>query len=368
MRENQNPGSEPLPERCAEVLRGVVEAYFSTGVPVGSRAVVERWTANRKSDAPSSATIRHLCGTLEQSGYLAQPHTSAGRVPTAKAICWWLQGLEAPQPLAGQASHRFTQALMAAGDEARLWQLTSEFLADITGQLGLVVVQPWRDRGLRQLRFFRLTEHRVLAILVASDGQVRERVSRLPETFSQLELDDAARYINANFSGLTLARIRRELLNRVEEERAAYNALLKRVLVLSHCGVFEQHDQGQIFIEGASHLAATLHGEQLGEMLERLNQKERWAHLLNQVGSGGEDTVSWQAGPLGDAAVLPQRWIHARVGLAAEAMPEFSIISTNCHQGTVAILGPQRMPYAMALGAVSLAGEVLHKVLGDASA
>lgn len=368
MRANQNPGSEPLPERCAEVLRGVVEAYFSTGAPVGSRTLAERWTASTTNDAPSSATIRHLCSALELSGYLAQPHTSAGRVPTTKAICWWLQGLEAPQPLAGQASHRFAQALMTAGDEARLWQLTSEFLADTTGQLGMVVVKPWRDRGLRQLRFFRLTEHRVLAILVSSDGQVREHVSRLPESFSQSELDDAARYINAHFSGLTLARIRRELLSRVEEERAAYDALLKRVLVLSHCGVFEQHDQGQIFIEGAGHLASTLHGEKLGEMLERLNQKERWVHLLSQVGSGGEDTVSWQAGPQGDAAVLPQRWIHVRVGLAAEAMPEFSIISTTCHQGTVAILGSQRMPYSTALGAVSLAGEILHRVLGDASA
>lgn len=368
MRENQNPGSEPLPERCAEVLRGVVEAYFSTGSPVGSRAVVERWSPSARNEAPSSATIRNLCSTLEQSGYLAQPHTSAGRVPTAKAICWWLQGLEPPQPLGGQASHRFTQALMAAGDEGRLWQLTSEFLADITGQLGLVMVQPWRDRGLRQLRFFRLTEHRVLAILVANDGQVREQVSRLPESFSQAELDDAARYINAHFAGMTLARIRRELLTRVEEERAAYDALLKRVLVLSHCGVFEQHEQGQLFIEGAGHLAAALQGEKLGEMLERLNQKERWVHLLNQVGAGGEDTVSWQAGPQQEAAVLPQRWIHVRVGLAAESLPEFAIISTTCHQGTVAILGPQRMPYATALGAVSLAGEILNKVLGDASA
>lgn len=350
------------------MLRAVVEEYFYTGAPVGSRAVAERWVGDQKSDAPSSATIRHVYGELDQSGYLSQPHTSAGRVPTSKAICWWLQGLAAPQPLAGQAGQRFTRALMEAGDEARLWQLTSEFLADITGQLGLAVVQPWRDRGLRQLRFFRLTEHRVLAILIDSDGQVREQVTRLPESYSQPELDDAAHYINTNFKGMTLARIRRELLTRVEEERAAYDALLKRVVVLSHCGVFEAQDQGQVFMQGTGNLAGAIEGQRLGEMLERLNQKERWAHLLNEVTTGGEDTVSWQADTLGDAAVLPQRWIHVRVGLAAESMPEFSLVSTNCRQGSVAILGPRRMAYPMALSAVSLVGEILHKVLGDALA
>lgn len=359
MRENAKFGLEPLPEREAEVLRGVMEVYFATGAPVGSRTVAER-----SPDGPSPATVRNICAELEAAGYLTQPHTSAGRVPTAKSIRWWLQTLHAPQPLAGDDGERFTRALLASGDEASVWQRASEFLAEITGQVGVVAVQPWRDAGLKQLRFLRLTDHRVLAIWIATDGQVRERVSRVPEAYSQAELDSAARYFNTHFAGFTLARIRRELLRRIEEERAAYDGLLKRVLVLSHCGVLELQDRGEVYFQGADHLASVLEGRKLGEMLARLNQKERWLHLLTEA--GGEDTVSWQAGD--EPGVLPLRWIRVRVGLEEEQMPDFSLITTAWDQGAAAILGTTRMEYPTALSAISLVGAVLHQWQGEASA
>jgi len=349
-----------LAEREAVILQGVLDSYLAGGVPVGSRTLAEM-----RPDSPSSATIRHVLADLEQAGYLRQPHTSAGRIPTSKAICWWLERLATsgsghdPATL-GDETFRLERALLDASDEATLWRLASEFLSDVAHQVGVVTVKPWRDTGLKQLRFFRLTDHRVLAVLVATDGQVRERINRLPEAFSQAELDAAARYFNHNFAGSTLATIRRELRRRLEEERAAYDELLKRVVVLSHSGVLEMEDSGAVYLEGAQHLAGLLEGDKLGELLAQLNQKERWLRLL---------AASDEAGPAKDTVELGQGAVRVQVGL--EQMPECSLISSRyqhgSHAGAIGILGSTRMEYQRALAAVAVVGELFHRILGENS-
>ncbi len=332
-----------------------MEAYLASGAPVGSRALAER-----RTDSPSPATIRHVLAELEQSGYLMHPHTSAGRVPTHKAIRWWLHQMQpAPPNPGGEERQRLERALREASDEATLWQRASEFLSETSHQLGMVAVQPWKDSGLRHLRFFRLTEQRVLAILVATDGQVRERVSRVPEAYTQAELDAAARFFNHNFAGATLARIRRELQHRIEEERAAYDHLLKRVLVLSHCGLLAMQNDGEVYFQGASHLLVGLDGEKLGQMLARLNQKEQWLHLLMNIGAGDEDLLEWATGTR-----VGRGRLRVRVGLEEEQMPEFSLITTEYRQGALGILGSTRMEYQRALGAVALVRDLFDQVLG----
>jgi len=334
-----------------------MEAYLASGAPVGSRALAEM-----RADSPSSATIRHVLADLEQSGYLTHPHTSAGRVPTHKAIRWWLQQMQPEQAKPGEEEvQRLERALREASDEATLWQRASEFLSEVSHQLGVVAVQPWKDAGLRQLRFFRLTDQRVLAILVATDGQVRERVSRVPEAYTQAELDAAARYFNHNFAGATLTRIRRELLHRIEEERAAYDHLLKRVLVLSHCGLLAMQNDAEVYFQGASHLLVSLDGDKLSQMLARLNQKEQWLHLLMGIGEGDENWVEWEASTgLG----ATRHRVRVRVGLEQEQMPEFSLITTEYRQGALGILGSTRMEYQRALGAVTLVRDLFERVLG----
>ncbi|MGH9482565.1 MAG: HrcA family transcriptional regulator, partial [Terriglobales bacterium] len=272
----------------------------------------------------------------------------------------------APQALtAGGESQKLERALREASDEATMWRCASEFLSEISQQVGVVAVQPWRDAGLRHLRFFCLTEQRVLAILVATDGQVRERVCRVPERYSQDELDAAARYFNQYFAGATLARIRRELMHRIEEERAAYDQLLKRVVVLTHCGVLSMQDAGEVYVQGAPHLAGAIEGEQLGLMLARLSQKEQWLELLMRVSEKEEgmpaNLVEWDSGAAGAG---PRHWVRVRVGLDREQMPGFSLITTNHPQGALGILGTTRMEYQRALGAVALVRELFERVWG----
>jgi heat-inducible transcriptional repressor len=344
--------------REAAVLRALVETYLATGAPVGSRLLAETRLAGI-----CSATVRHVFGDLVRCGYLTQPHTSAGRVPTPRAIRWWLQRLEEPAPAADSAAaQELEHSLRAAGDETTLWLRASEFLSEYSRQVGMVALAPWSDAGLKYLRFFRLTDRRVLAILVAADGQVRERVGRVPEAYSQAELDEASRFFNQHFAGATLARIQRELWHRLEEERAAYDALLKRVVVLSHCGVLEMQNGGEIFFQGASHLAGMLDAGRLAEMLEQLQQKERWLRLLTGLDrEGAERWVEWTQGESGGEA---RRWLRVRVGLD-DNLPELSLISANYGGGAIGILGSTRMEYQRALGAVALVREVCRRVLGE---
>lgn len=345
-------------------MRGVVETYLATGTPVGSHFLADHHVAGT-----SSATIRHVLVELERAGFLVQPHTSAGRLPTAKAIRWWLHGLEAPTPLAdAELSRKLERALREASDETSLWLRTSEFLSEMTHHVALVAVLPWRDAGLKQLRFFRLTDHRVLAILVTADGQVREHVGRVPEVYTQAELDTASRYFVLNFSGRTLARIRQELVRRLEEERAAYDELLKRVVVLSHCGVLAMQDQGEVYIQGTRHLADSVEAGRMGTLLAHLQQKERWLRLLAGVGlstedlesgSAAADVVEWEpVGPQGS-------WLRARVGMEQDEMPELALIAANSGAGALGILGPTRMRYEQVLAAVALAQTVCQRVLGE---
>lgn len=358
MRDASQAAAAPAAGRETAILEGVVETYLSTGFPVGSRALAE----DRLLDT-SSATIRHALAELERRGFLTQPHTSAGRLPTAAAIRWWLQRMNAPLPLGDEGQRlRLEQALRAASDETTLWLRTSEFLAELTKQVGMVAVLPAHDTGLKGLRFFRLTDHRVLAILVTTDGQVRERVGRVPEVYTQAELDTASCYLLHNFSSLTLARIRKELVRRVEEERAAYDELLKRVLVLSHCGVLEMQNDGAVYVQGAGHLAENLHASRLASLLSELQQKERWLHLLAGLDEPlSAEVVHWEAGE----NLRERCWLRVRVGMESEAMPELSLIAANYGAGAIGILGPTRMPYAHVLGAVALVRAVCQRVLGE---
>ncbi|MGH9394567.1 MAG: hypothetical protein ACRD1E_10390 [Terriglobales bacterium] len=130
--------------------------------------------------------------------------------------------------------------------------------------------------------------------------------------------------------------------------RPAYDELLKRVVVLCHCGLLEMQDQGQVYVQGASHLASVLAGGQLEAMLESLNQKERWLQLL--ADAGADAWVEWNGGG-----------VRVRVGLEDEA--RLSLIAADCGRGTLAILGPTCMAYPQAMAAVALLRELFGRVV-----
>jgi len=341
-----------LEGRDREVLVALLEQYLATGEPVASGRL-----AQQRNDGLSSASIRNTLASLEARGFLEQPHTSAGRVPSLKGLRCYVQQLAPPGPLAAADEARLQQSLVGSRGPEMLARVC-QFLSEMSSQVGLVGVAPWSDHGMRHVRFIRLADRRVLGVLEAVDGQVRERVTRLPEDYRQEDLDSAARYLNHHFSGWTLARIRRELVRRVDEDREAYDQLLKRVLVLYHCGVLEMQDAGQVYLEGTPHLVSLLHDhERLASILQTLHEREKLLALLTRMAEDG-DAVG------GDAT------LRVRVGLAEHDLPEMSVITAQYvapdrTEGSIAILGPTRMEYERAVGVVARVRDVFSRMLKE---
>lgn len=353
LEQNQTGNHESnLTAREAAILTAVLENYLRTGEPVGSKML-----AQQRQSVLSPASIRHVLAILEEKGYLQQPHTSAGRLPTFEALKFFVRQLPADAWKGVEAS-QIEQQLLHAHDWPTLQARATQFLSQVSEQLGMVAVTPWPDPGVREVRFIRLTERRVLAIVIAADGQIRERVSRVPEAYTQDELDAAATYLNHCFSGFTLSQIRRELTRRIEEERAAYDRLLRRVLVLYHCGVLEMQDTAEVYLEGASNLARLLRdSERLADILEALTEKQKLLDLLT-----GFSESSVELGQDGAIRVC--------IGLDNPAMPDFSLITANFQapdqtRGAIGILGPTRMRYDRAVAAVTLVRTVFSRVLQD---
>jgi heat-inducible transcriptional repressor len=350
---NASRGPASIGAREQEVLKALIRTYLATGEPVASRVL-----AQQRDDGLSSASIRNVLADLEEAGYLFQPHTSAGRVPTLDALRLYVASLDRHSHLPMREEESLRRALEPSGDEQSMLSRACAALSQITHQLGVVAVVPWSDTGLREIRFFRLTDRRVLALLVTVDGQVRERVARVPEDYSQDELDTAGRYFSRHFAGYSLERIRKELLKRVAEERAAYDQLLKRVLVLYHCGLLEMRDAGRVYLEGTAHLVGILrHHERLSEIVAALAAKEKLLSLLTTLVHESHHGES-------------EGEIHVRIGLEEADLPEISLVAasycTADHtEGAIGVIGPTRMEYDRAISAVSRARDLFNRVLKD---
>jgi len=227
------------------VLTAIIDLYIATGEPVASQSVA-RFFANR--EGLSSATIRNVMATLGETGLLDQPHTSAGRVPTAAAFRYYVEQITRPEAQASQLA----AAQAAPMSEARRGQIedsftgvtstndylerTSHVLALLSSGLGVALASSTASQVLEHIHFSRLSTGRVLAVLVTQAGAVQDRVLALDRELTHLELETAGRYLNENFRGWPVERIRAEVARRIELEETAYHQMLASVEELCRKG------------------------------------------------------------------------------------------------------------------------------------
>ena len=234
------------------VLTAIIELYIATGEPVASQAVA-RLFADR--EGLSSATLRNVMAALGEAGLLEQAHTSAGRIPTAAAFRYYVEQITQPgrelarAQIAGRGGRRESQIRLS---EARREQIeesftgvtssndylerTSHVLALISSGLGVALASATGGQVLEHIHFSRLSTGRVLAVLVTQAGAVQDRVLTLDHELTHVELETAARYLNENFRGWPIERIRAEVARRVEVEREAYRQMLASVEELCRKG------------------------------------------------------------------------------------------------------------------------------------
>jgi heat-inducible transcriptional repressor len=328
----------PLKSRHREILSSIVRTYIETGEPVGSRTI-----SKLRQEDLSAASIRNVMADLADEGYLSQPHTSAGRVPTEKAFRFYVSSLTAgrmPHAETDRLSHELKQLDTL---EQRV-ERSSFFLIEMTANVGIAAALPTISQELDQIELIPLADRRVLTILVTRDRMVRNRVVTLEEPVEVDELISIRNYINRNFSGWRLGDARRELVRRMLEDRELFQAAMRKIQVLYQKGLLDTDFGPEVHMEGASNLLGLdlhLTREHMRDLLRALEEKKRLIELLDR----------FLEQPPGELAV------HVGLEEAHPAMKELALIGMTVRLGTglpakVAVLGPMRMHYERVMAAV----------------
>jgi len=345
-----------LSARAAQILAALVAEYIDTGEPVGSARL-----AALSGRSVSSATVRNKLVELEDLGYLQQPHTSAGRIPTDRGFRFYVdQLLAAPRSVRNGAAVE-AQLRRDAGTPA----LAEDVLAAVsqvlsrTARLVAFALPMTSDGILNEIEFVPLSSTKVLVIVVADGGQVSRKAIDVGEEIDPQDLRQAANYLNTEFSGMPLEHIRIAVMERLRHERTLADALGARALKLAQTSLEELPRKSPLFVDGASSLLDEA-GEDsaislgtLSALLRMVEEKERLVRLLNEYIDGPGITI-----------VIGQE--HRTPDLRP-----FSIVASTyadgARRGTVGVIGPMRMHYSRAIAVVDGVAQAVSRVLRDST-
>ena len=350
-----------LDNRSREMLALLISMHIATGEPVGSRSI-----SQQTREKLSSATVRNVIAELEEAGYLEQPHTSAGRVPSDKGYRFYVDHildqtrLSESDATAIQLGFRggTAQAQWASADQ--LMSRASHLLSQFSENVGIVVSPSIAHDVIKHIDFVRLSDGRILVITVSRAGLVQDRLVRIDEDLSQDELNSTANYVNANFSGMSLSAIRAELLKRLSEEKALYDRLLQNAMMICNRGLEDtEQTPPDVFVEGASNIVTKpdfADAERMRELLRLFEEKSRLIKILTEC--------------LGGDAAQP---VAIRIG-AENSLPGLrrcAVITSYYGYGdqivgSVGVVGPVRMEYARMIGIVNYIARLLEQALADA--
>jgi heat-inducible transcriptional repressor len=333
-----------LTPRHFEVLHAIVHNYIETGEPVASRTIARKYPM-------SPASIRNMMADLLEEGYLSQPHTSAGRVPTERAYQSYVKTLLGSRIVHGELERLQLEIQRAGSVEARI-ERSSKLLTEITRNFGIAAAIPTGNQTLDQVELLALPDRRILMVVMTRDRMVRNKVISVDDAVSQEELISIRNYINYNFGGWMLPNIHRELKRRLELESAAYDAILRRVNLLYSKGLLDLGLTPEVHFDGAANLIGLdLHvtRERMREIFRALEEKKRIVQLLERFLEEREGELAVQ---IGLSEVHPSMgelsFIGVRFGLG------------NGLQAHVAVVGPMRMNYSRAVSAVLHVGRAFQ--------
>ena len=332
--------------RSKEVLHEIVEAYIETGEPVASRSI-----SRGRRDPLSAASIRNIMADLDEEGFLSQPHTSAGRVPTQKAFRSYVQSLRLRTLASAELDRLRSEFGRLDSVEARV-EHTSRMLTEMTRSVGIAAAIPQLSPALDQVELVALPDRRVLMVVMTRDRQVRNRVVTLDEALTSEELGSIRNYINRNFSGWQMERVRRELSERLEHASAAYDTLLQKLTLLFTKGLLDMESLPEVHMEGASYLLTLdlhLTREKMRELFRALEEKKRVLELLDRF-------LEKPTGEIGVHVGLSE--VHPSMGeLSLIGLP---VILPNGLSAVIAVLGPMRMNYGRVMSAVQNVGSAFR--------
>lgn len=329
-----------LDDRAKVLLKALIERYIAEGQPVGSR------TLSRASGLElSPATIRNVMSDLEELGLVASPHTSAGRVPTARGYRLFVDTMLTAR------REEFAAPSLPADQPQKVIAHAAQMLSNLSQFVG-VVVAPRRSSVFRHIEFLRLSERRFLVIIVSPEGDVQNRVVHTPADYTQAQLAEAANYLNANYSGLTIEEVRERLKGEVERLRSEIVTLMQTAVEASSEAM--QQDQEEVVISGERNLLAVsdfasdmTHLRHAFELFEQKTQLMRLLDVSSQA-----DGVRIFIG--GESHIVP--------------FEELSVVSAPYEVdgqvvGTLGVIGPTRMAYDRMIQIVDITSRLVTNAL-----
>ena len=334
--------------RNRQILADIVRAYIESGEPVSSRAI-----SARSEEILSTATIRNIMADLEEGGFLYQPHTSAGRVPTAAAYRFFAQEIASQATISTVDKDWIRREMGSPTSAAEITERAGHVLAEVSNGLGIIVSPPMGKTVLDHARMWLLPDGRVVVVLI-SGGNTRDKVLRPSRRFSQAELDATADFLNRHYSGWMLETIREDLLQKLANERERYEGIVQSALTLCGPAVFGDDLARQVHVEGTAQMVGAIDfasQAQLRDLLEAIEEKHRLVTVLN-------------------ACIETPEPVHVQIGVKeiSERGENLALISApymrnDLVQGSLGVLGPTRMHYERAMTAVAYVAQLFSEAL-----
>ena len=337
-------------ERAQRLLKKLVETYIRDGQPVGSRTLAR----NSGLDL-SPATVRNIMIDLEELGMVISPHTSAGRIPTAKAYRLFVDALVKVQPLPEKEVRHFKNQLDTSGGRGDLLDSASALLSDITRMAGIVMVPRPDIIVLRQIEFLPLSDdNRVLVIVVVNEREVQNRIITTARRYSPAELQQAANYLTAMFAGKDLYTIRNAVLSEMKAAKDEINSVMQSAITMAD-QVFSDSPTGEpgYVLAGQTNLmdfTELSNLEKLRQLFDAFNKKNDILHLLDQC-LRAESTQVFIGGESGYKA------LEECSVVTAPYMIEGRLV------GVLGVIGPTRMAYERVIPIVDVTAKLLSAAL-----
>lgn len=340
-----------LDERRREILFAIIQSHIELNVPIGSALLKKRYPIDL-----SPASVRSIMASLEKMGYIKQPHTSAGRIPTEKGLRFYVDTLLEEQSTteSGELLERLSRRLnIAGGDNSSLLQIATQTLSHLSHYMAIAIPPKTEDLMLKHIKFIRYDTRKVLSVIISDEGLVRNIFIELEKEFSQQQLDEAALYINTNFAGTSIADIRDNISYELHREKAAYHSLVSELIFLFQDSILLERDN--LFLQsfsGTSYLADFADLAQIKEILKAIEGKYFMLNLLKLISRPSGTQVF-----VGMESIMP-------------AMKELSmVISTfrdkRMASGAIGIIGPTRMNYERLIPIVNHTAKALTHILSD---
>jgi heat-inducible transcriptional repressor len=344
---------EALGERAQHLLRILIESYIRDGQPVGSRAL------SRESGLQlSSATVRNVMADLEELGFVASPHTSAGRIPTDKGYRFFVDTLLQTRPLDESAGAEIRRQLEASRETSSsdLIATVSQLLSSATQLAGVVTLPRTRQATITQMEFVGLSENRVLVVLVFNDREVQNRIIQLERHYTADELKRASNFLSEQFRGRSLRETRQEIVRQLSEAHAHMNQIMLEAISVAQ-QVFEASPESplQYVIKGETNLmgmAELTNVEKLRRLFEAFNEKRDFLYLLDQSlkAEGVQIFIGHESGYqiLDDCSVVTAPYAEGD-----------SVV------GVLGVIGPTRMAYERVIPIVEMTAKLLGAALNS---